>query len=209
MNQNDTDMKTNDRPMTDSERTVLARIYNEYHSQVFQHVLRVVKNQHDSEDVVIDVFDKIRKLNAKDSTRFNEDKSSLGTWVHTVTNSVILDFFRTNHQDRYKAVGDYQDDEGNETFNFIAPDQSRADAEILKTELEQKLDKAFYELKPEYRRVASMFFIQELSYIEIADILDIPMGSVKGMLSRARAKLQEGLNGVYTSKSVNVQKAEA
>ena len=129
--------------------------------------------------------------------------------MHTVTNSVILDFFRTNHQDRYKAVGDYTDDEGNETFNFIAPDQSRADAEILKTELEQKLDKVFYELKPEYRRVASMFFIQELSYIEIADILDIPMGSVKGMLSRARAKLQEGLDGVYTSKSVNVQKAEA
>lgn len=195
--------------MTDSERIFLERIYKEYHSQVFNHVLRVVKNHHDSEDVVIDVFDKVRKLNEKDSTRFNENKSSLGTWMHTVTNSVILDFFRTNHQDRYKAVSEFVDADGKEIFTFASPENTRADAELLTDELHKKIAKAFRSLKPKYRKIAVLYFLRELEYTEIAELLNVPMGTVKGMLSRARQKLQEGLEDVYTLKPVKAEMQEA
>ena len=187
----------------------LEQIFNETHVQVLNHVRRVVRHEHDSEDVTSDVYVKIEKLMRKESTQFNEDKSSLSTWVHTVTNSVILDFFRTNHQDRYKAVSEFVDSEGKDIFTFIAPENSRADNEVLRKELHSKIAKAFRTLKPKYRKIAILFFLRGMEYSEIADLLNVPMGTIKGMLSRARQKLQAELGNVYNMKAVNVQMSEA
>ena len=189
----------------------LEQIFNETHVQVLNHVRRVVRHEHDSEDVTSDVYVKIEKLMRKESTQFNEDKSSLSTWVHTVTNSVILDFFRTNHQEHYKAVSDFADgnDEEKSYFNFVAPEQSRADNEILTSELHSRIAKAFRTLKPKYRKIAILYFLRDLPYVEIAEIVNVPMGTVKGMISRARQKLQAELGNVYNMKAVNVQMSEA
>lgn len=189
----------------------LAEIYERTYSQVLNHCKRVVKNVHDAEDVASDVFVKIQKLMDKDSTRFDESKSALNTWVHTVTNSVILDFFRTNHQDKYKAVSDFADDHDRTKsyFEFVAPERHNADQMVLDAELQSRVAKAFRSLKPKYRKIAVLFFLRDLPYNEIAEIVNVPMGTIKGMLSRARVKLQEELHGLYRLKAVNVQKAEA
>jgi len=198
-------------PLTAEQQRELAHIYNETHSEVLNHVRRtLLNNKDDVENVTMDVYIKIQKLIRKPETRFDENKSSLNTWVHTVTNSVILDFFRTNHQDRYTAVSDFADGEDEEKsyFVFEPPQNSNADQKVLDAELHSRVAKAFRSLKPKYRRVAIMFFLRELRYEEIAENLNVPMGSVKGMLSRARQVLQEELEGVYRLKSVNVQSAE-
>ena len=166
-------------------------LYRDYYKSTYYYVLRIVKNVHDAEQVTNDVFDKARRF----YSTFDKTKSGIGTWIRTVTNSVIMDFFRTNHQDYYQAVSDFKNDDSDEKdfFQFVAPKQDNTDQELLTTELKEKLDKAFYELKPEYRRVASMYFIQELSYVEIADMLDVPMGTIKGMVNRSRTMLQQAL----------------
>ena len=204
-------MKKTDRPMTEAEQKDLAEIYNKHYSNVYNHVLSVVKNQHDAEDVTIDVFDKIRKLNAKESTRFNSELSAFSTWIRTVTYSVVLDFFRTNHQEYYKAVSDFADgnDEEKTYFNFVAPEQSRADNEVLTKELHSRIAKAFRTLKPKYRKIAILYFLRDLPYVEIANIVNVPMGTVKGMLSRARQKLQDELKGVHTLRAVKPEMSEA
>ena len=191
----------------------LEQIFNQTYSDVLNHVKRVVKHQHDAEDVSMDVYIKIQKLMDKESTRFDENKSSLSTWVHTVTNSVILDFFRTNHQDKYQAVSNFvADDEKEENkvyFHFVAPSSANADQKVFNDEFHKRVRKAFSTLKPKYRMIAKLYFLNDLPYNEIAELLDIPMGSVKGMLSRARAKLQTELQGFYGFKSGNVQSVEA
>ena len=188
--------------------TTLEQVYNECHSQIYSHALRVVKNVHDAEDIRSNVYLKIQRL---ESTKYDESKgTALSSWVHTVTNSVILDFFRTNHQDRYKAVSDFiQGDSlyNDSPFQFIAP--AKADSDILNKELQSKIAKAFRTLKPKYRKIAILFFLRDLPYVEIAEIVDVPMGTVKGMLSRARQKLQAELDGLYNFKAVNVQNVEA
>ena len=201
-------MSIKEKPLTAEQQSKFAYIYAETHSQVQNHVRRVVRHEHDSEDVAMDVFIKIQKLIKNPVTTFDENKSSLSTWVHTVTNSVILDFFRTNHQDQYKAVSDFVDHEGHEIFNFISPDINRADNDILTAELHSRIAKAFRTLKPKYRKIAILFFLRDLPYVEIAEIVNVPMGTVKGMLSRARQKLQTELDGVYNFHSGNVQSVE-
>jgi RNA polymerase sigma-70 factor (ECF subfamily) len=204
-------MSIKEKPLTAEQQSKFAYIYAETHSQVQNHVRRVVRHEHDSEDVAMDVFIKIQKLIKNPVTTFDENKSSLSTWVHTVTNSVILDFFRTNHQDHYKAVSDFIQNDAtvpdSSPFQFVSP--AKADSEILNAELHSRIAKAFRTLKPKYRKIAILFFLRDLPYVEIAEIVDVPMGTVKGMLSRARQKLQTELDGLYNFKAVNVQNVEA
>ena len=204
-------------PLSADEQRNATTLFNDYKDMVYNHALRVVKNEHDAEDVTTEVFIKVMYMNSKDSTRFNPAKygegkqASEATWIHTITNSVILDFFRTNHQEHYKAIADFADnnDEEKTYFNFVAPENYKADAEVLTSELHGKIAKAFRTLKPKYRKIAVLYFLRDLPYVEIAEIVNIPMGTVKGMISRARTKLQAELGNVYNMKEVNVQSVEA
>jgi RNA polymerase sigma-70 factor, ECF subfamily len=184
--------------------TTLEQAYNKYHEQIFNHALRVVKNVHDAEDIRSEVYVKIQRL---ESAQYDESKNAtLSSWIHTITNSVIFDFFRTNHQEYYTAVSDFADSENEDKtyFNFVASQRHNADANILKTETRNRIAKALWSLKPNYRRLAYFYFIKDLPYNELAEIFNIPIGTVKGMLNRCRAKLQKKLQGVYNVKTINV-----
>ena len=187
--------------------TTMERAYNKCHDQIYNQALRAVKNIHDAEDIRGDVYKKIGSLKCAEYDEHHEKKASIETWVHRITNHVILDFFRTNHQEYYTAVSDFADgdDENKSYFNFVAPENSRADNDILTAEFHSRIAKAFRTLKPKYRKIAILFFLRDLPYVEIAEIVNVPMGTVKGMLSRARQKLQTELDGVYNFHSGNVQ----
>ena len=176
------------------------KIFNTYHKLVFGQVMKMVKNYHDAEEVTSEVFRKIVRLNSKDSTRFDGEKSAFGTWLRTIVVSVTLDFFKTNHQDRFTAVSDFVNDEGSEAFQFEAPSTKTPEKLMIQSEMKERIVEAFAELKPKYREIATLYFMEEMSYEEIANEVDVPIGTVKGMLSRARKKLQTDLKGLYTFK---------
>ena len=204
LNQNNTNMET-------KEISTIERAYNECHEQIYNHALRVVKNVHDAEDVRGNVYLKIQRLECTNYDKNHIKKAQFSSWINTITNSVLLDFFRTNHQEHYQAIADFADnnDESKTYFNFVAPDNYKADAEVLTSELHSRIAKAFRTLKPKYRKIAVLYFLRDLPYVEIAEIVNVPMGTVKGMISRARVKLQAELRNVYNMKAVNVQSVEA
>ena len=176
-------------------------IFNAYEKLVFGQVMVMVRNYQDAQDVTQNVFKKIVSLNLKGSTRFNDDDSALGTWVRMIVVHVTLDFFKTNHQDRYKYVSDFVNDDGNDIFQFEAPATKTPEKIMVEDELKQRLLKAFRGLKPKYRKMATLYFMRELSYEEIATQVNVPIGTVKGMLSRARKELQKDLKGMYVFKT--------
>ena len=178
-------------------------IYNKYYEQVFGHILYYVKNYHDAQDVTQDVFKKIVSLNLNEATCFNpfkyekKKKARISTWIRTITFSVIIDFFRTNHQEKFIAVSDFVNDDGNDAFQFNAGSNKTPEKAMEIDELRAKILKSFRELKPRHRKIAKMYFMNEMSYKEISEELDIPMGTVKGLLSRARQVLQKELSSMY------------
>ena len=193
----------------------IEQIYSKHKETVFNHVLSVVKNYHDSEEVCNNVFIKMFRL---ECATYNEKHgTALTSWIRTITNHQILDFFRTNHQDHYKAVSDFvsssdkNDEEDGTTIFFERYNVSgeRADKKVLNAELQNKIAKAFRTLKPKYRKIAVLYFLREQEYSEIADVLNVPMGTVKGMLNRSRAMLQDALDGVYTIRTVKPEMSEA
>lgn len=175
----------------------MQKVYIENRQMVFNHVMSIIKNYHDSEEVCNDVFLKMIRLNANPKTAFNPELSALRTWIRTITNSVVLDYFRTNHQDRYKAVSEFVNEEGQETFSFESPKSTQADTDVLSSETKADINSAIESLDVKYRRIAILYFLWQYEYNEIADILNVPMGTVKGMLNRCRAKLQLSLKGSH------------
>jgi RNA polymerase sigma factor (sigma-70 family) len=179
----------------------IQEIYIENRQSVFNHVLSIVKNFHDSEEITNDVFLKMFRLECANYNK--KHGTALTSWIRTITKSVVYDYFRTNHQEHYVPVsnlvsdGQKEKDESKVYYQFIAPKNSNTDNVVLTAETRVKINNAIDKLDVKYRRVAILYFLWEYEYSEIAVILNVPMGTVKGMLSRSRAKLQDSLKDAY------------
>jgi len=120
--------------------------------------------------------------------------AKLNTWLRTIANNAIIDYIRSKANKNSLvniSVNQSIDDDNKEYLQL--PDNSTNDNTAENNELLDKLGTAFDNLKPKYKQIAEMFFIQELTYKEIEAILNIPMGTVKGMINRCRTKLQKQL----------------
>jgi len=173
-------------------------IYNKYYKQILYFVNGKVNNMIDAEDITTEVFIKFNKLYTSDT--YNVKKAKISTYLHVIAKSKVIDFYRTNHSDRYVNVDNFVDESGKEFFQFV--DDNDND-NIENTELKTSISKAISDLKPNYKQIAELLFIKELSYKEIAQTLNIPDGTVKGMINRTRAKLQASLKDVRTKTNAN------
>lgn len=165
------------------------KIYTENYEGVLRHINMRVQDMSVAEELTNDVFMKVHKHLGD----YDETKSAIPTWVRFIANNIVIDHFRCNRyaNNRVSASDFNNDGEGIEEFQFVAEDQ--ADTDLERSELGQKIMSSFRSLKPKYRRVAVLYFMNQKQYKEIAEILDIPMGTVFGMISRCRAMLQESL----------------
>lgn len=165
------------------------QVYEENYAQILNYVSFKVRNKAVAEDITSDTFIKAMQYYKS----FDESKSKVSTWLHNIANSCISDNFRgkSGNFHRVSKVSDYINEEGVETFSFIADDDTNDLAE--RNELLSKVAKAFRTLKPKYRKVATLYFLREMQYSEIAEICEMPLNSVKSMILRSREMLQAEL----------------
>ena len=152
---------------------------------VYHFILGRVNYVEDAEEIANDVFIKAHKNRAS----YNIHTAKINTWLFAIAKNAVIDFYRTNHSDQYINVSDFADETGKEVYQFVDSTQDI----VENNELAEQIRNAFAGLKPKYRRVAELFFLSQKQYKEIAEILDIPMGTVFGTISRCRAMLQKSL----------------
>ena len=124
------------------------------------------------------------------------EKSNISTWLHTIAKNLIIDFYRTDDADKYINVSNFVDESGNE-FMQIEDMNNKSDETMENKELLEAVQKAMSQLKPKYQKIAQMFFIEDQPYPEIAEALQMPIGSVKGMVFRIKSMLRGELQFVY------------
>jgi len=168
------------------------QIYAENYTTILNYVNFKVRNLHDAEDITSIAFVKVsQNLHTFDST-----KANLNTWLHTIANNCIIDFIRmeTNRKTNTLHVSNFVDAETGKEFIEL-PDNSVKNSrnDMESNELHRKLAKAFRSLKPKYKTIAYLYFLKEREYNEIATMCNVPMGTVKGMISRCREMLQTEL----------------
>ncbi len=165
-------------------------IYNNNKKQIFRYILLKVKDVEIAEDLTQEVFIKLHK----NFYRYDVYKAKINTWLHAIANNCIIDHIRSKaNKNKMNSISINQSiDENNKEFLQL-PDNSTNENDVEINQLSDNLNKAFENLKPKYKQIAEIYFRQELKYNEISEQLNIPMGTVKGMINRCREMLQEQL----------------
>jgi RNA polymerase sigma-70 factor (ECF subfamily) len=155
---------------------------------VYNLVLRLIDDQNEASDVTQDVFLKVfRNVSAF------RGQSSLKTWVYRIAVNEAHNRRRWFGRHRRPEVGIELDDSGRGYLDIVSdPGRSPYDL-VLNQEFQSAIERALAELNPVFRSAVVLRDLEDLSYEEIADVLDVSLGTVKSRILRGRECLRKTL----------------
>ena len=160
-----------------------------YLDPLYNAAYRMARNPQDAEDLVQETYLKAYKYYDK-----FEEGTNLKAWLFKILKNTFINSYRKKQQSPPQA--DFADIE--ESFETIVRDDSGQQArtpeeELLEKVLDEDVQHAIEELPHDYRMVVLLADLEGFSYKEIADILEIPVGTVMSRLYRGRRLLEEAL----------------
>ena len=158
-----------------------------YEKKIYNYCLRMTNSKEDAEDLTQEVFIKVYK-----SMKSFKGNCRLSTWVYRIAHNICIDRHRKINATRIPPTQAIDRENGQE-MELASADPSPEEKVVTK-EQQAFLVECINGLKPEYRSVIILRDIQHYSYEEIAGILDMPLGTVKSHISRARTALREAVS---------------
>jgi RNA polymerase sigma-70 factor (ECF subfamily) len=162
-----------------------------YERPVFSLIYRMVRDSTTAEDLAQDAF--IKVLNHIDKYR---PEFKFSSWLFKIANNIAIDHLRRRQLDTISIDGSPNAMTASEleaTSFDIADDSENALDELASKELGNAIEQAIGKLRPEYRNCIMLRHVEGRSYEEIAATLDLPLGTVKTYIHRARHQLREAL----------------
>lgn len=164
------------------DRDAFGELFSKYGKRVFRVARRMCSSDEDAWDITQDAF--IRAMGAMD--RF-DPQYRFFTWIYRITTNLAINYSRKRRRRREVNFDEAFDGGGRQT---TAPDlEERAASE----ELVRAVRRAVEKLSPALRSVFVLRVDGELSYSEIAETLDIAIGTVMSRLNRARSSIRDEL----------------
>jgi RNA polymerase sigma-70 factor, ECF subfamily len=185
---------------SDQEIVALARAGNEagyrelirrYERPVFSLLYRMLRDRELAEDLAQETF--IKALNAIESYR---PEFKFSSWIFKIANNAAIDHLRRRELDTLSLEGsphaETPDAVEATALQVGAKQESALDA-VEARELGGQIEAAIAQLRPEYRSCILLRHVEGRAYEEIAEILSLPLGTVKTYIHRARNELRQAL----------------
>lgn len=153
-----------------------------FEAPIYNYIYRQVTHKQVAEDLTQETFIKLFK-----NLKKIKPEENFKSWVYTIATNTVYDYFRKKHYVKELFIID----DPESSFETMDPQSAYTIVEQIGAQ--QDLDKALEKLKPEYRTVLLLFYRQDLSYETIANILRVPLNTVKTYLFRAKKALKEEL----------------
>ena len=188
--------KVKEQPIKISDIAKFNEVFNEYYPIIGNFLRTKIQNEEEREDVLCDIFRKV----ATHFDGYNVEKAKINTWIYTIVNNRVIDYYRSpkhNQTGIVIAETDLVNADGETSFDYVGDDN--ADTDMVNRELRHKIRRAIRSLRPIEKHIAILRFVKEYDYNEIAEILCIPLGSVKATLLRAKESLQLSLKNEYAT----------
>ncbi len=162
-----------------------------YERPIFSLIYRMVRNREQAEDLSQETF--VKALNAIESYR---PEYKFSSWIFKIANNVSIDHLRRRELDTLSLDG---------SPHALTPEAIQASAlqlgdrqetaleELEAKELGGEIEAAIATLRPEYRACILLRHVEGRPYEEIATMLDLPLGTVKTYIHRARGELRQAL----------------
>jgi RNA polymerase sigma-70 factor (ECF subfamily) len=167
---------------------VFSRLIDSYKNMVYNLAYRMSNNPQEAEDISQEAF-----LRAFQSlVRFNSSYK-FSTWLYQITLNIIRDRFKKKELNCVSLDTPLEKDDS-EFYPQPADLTHNPEQIIAQQENTQTIQQAILSLPLKYREVIVLRHLQDLSYVEISNILKIPVGTIKIRLYRAREQLKKILN---------------
>ncbi len=184
-------MKQNDSELINKAKNGDAKAYEgllkKYKNSVYNLVYRMVRDIQEAEDLTQEAF--IKAFNSLAS--FNEEYA-FSTWLYKIATNNCIDFFRKRKLQTYSLDKPIQYKDSEIQHEIPDPDLN-PEKSILARERSNMIQKAIKTLPKKYYTAIVLRHNDEKSYEEIAEILDLPLGTVKARIFRAREMLNKAL----------------
>ena len=167
------------------DQEAFAQLVYLYEKRVYALTLRMCKNPADAEEAAQEAF-----LAAWQGLAFFRGESSFSTWLYRLASNACVDLLRREGRHRSAAGPSLNDEE----VQLEVPDTAPSPQEQAeRAELRQQIEAGLQALTPDHRQVLLLREMHQLSYDEIAQTLDVDVGTVKSRINRGRKQLRNFL----------------
>ena len=159
-----------------------SELTQKYQKPLYFHVRKMIRKPDFAEDLVQDIF-----LKAFKSLKNYKNDYAFSTWLYRIATNHTIDYLRKKKLETLSINADDSDD--THAAIQLADEDNFTDEPMIKRERKNKVREAIDQLPEKYREVILKRHIEEKSYQEISEEMDIPLGTVKAHIFRARELL--------------------
>ncbi len=168
------------------DQLAYAELMEMYRESIYFMMLKMVRTEDDAEDLTIEAFGKAFNRLHQYSPSY-----AYSTWLFKIASNNAIDFIRKKRIKVTSMDHAYQNSDGETMRIDVRSTEKDPEEETMHSEKVVMMRGIVKKLKPRYRDLIEKRYFQELSYDEIAQEMDLPLGTVKAQLFRARAFLAD------------------
>ena len=179
----------------EGRESAFGELLERYERPVFSLVYRMVRERDLAEDLAQDAF-----IRAFRGIGTYKPEYKFSSWIFRIAHNVTIDHLRRRRLDTISMEGSRyaRTDEERERSRPVVASKDESPAEHVENqELGGEIEEAIGKLRPHYRTAILLRHVEGRSYQEIAEITDLPLGTVKTHIHRARVELRELLQDVW------------
>jgi len=165
----------------EGDQAAYAELLEKYREPVYYMLVKMIKNNDDAEDLTIEAFGK-----AFNRLHQYTPNYAFSTWLFKIASNNCIDFIRKKRVHLTSMDHAYSNSDGQSVKIDVESNTMDPEESLMKDQKVKLMREVVQRLKPRYRELVEKRYFQELSYEEIADEMDLPLGTVKAQLFRAR-----------------------
>jgi RNA polymerase sigma-70 factor (ECF subfamily) len=156
-------------------------LMDRYKDSIYFMLLKMVNNKDDAEDLTIEAF-------GKAFNRLNQytPNYAFSTWLFKIATNNCIDFIRKKKKNVLSIDNRFENEDGDSLMIELKSSGRDPEQEAMREQKIKLMREVVTKLKPRYQKLVELRYFKELSYEEISNELDLPLGTVKAQLFRAR-----------------------
>ena len=156
-------------------------LMDRYKDSIYFMLLKMVNNKDDADDLTIEAF-------GKAFNRLNQytPNYAFSTWLFKIATNNCIDFIRKKKKNVLSIDNRYENEEGDSLMIELKSSGRDPEQEAMREQKIKLMREVVKKLKPRYQNLVELRYFKDLSYDEISNELDLPLGTVKAQLFRAR-----------------------
>lgn len=171
------------------DQLAYAQLMGKYRDSIYYMLLKMVNNPVDAEDLTIEAFGKAFKNIDQYTPNY-----AFSTWLFKIATNNCIDYIRKKRGSTVSLDQSVDGEENLSPSSLIQSDSLDPEANLINQQKVKLMREVVTKLKPRYRHLVELRYFREYSYEEISDELDLPIGTVKAQLFRARELLLHIMN---------------